>query len=341
VNLNNKWGSLLLKNNTVFVIGAGASKEYDLPVGTELAIAISDKLDVRFDDFGQKPISGDIDLFRNVSKDRDAGATQQAGWLIRDGIILANSIDDFLDVHRHDEEVVRYGKAAIVKCILEAERSSKLHYDQSKPGASINFRGCADTWLVKLMRRLASKIPHSDRAKLFDKCGFVVFNYDRCIEHFFINALQRLYNIGLDEAQQIVRSAKIYHAYGDVGTPSSVPFGTSRIDYCRVGASSIKTYTETVESDHIRELIISAEQIVFLGMAYHEQNLRILAKPDTLQIKSIIGTAYHRSASDVKEITNQIAAWAGPDYRNTQRNHIQLANDFPANRIFDDYSTTL
>jgi hypothetical protein len=261
-------GWVLLKKNTVFVIGAGASKEFGLPVGTELAIAISEKLDIRFDDFGRKPVSGDLDLFRNVSNGKDAGTTQQAAWLIRDGIILANSIDDFLHVHRHDEDVVRYGKAAIVKCILEAERSSKLHYDQTKLGASINFRGCADTWLVKLMRRLGSQLPHSDRAKLFDKCAFVVFNYDRCIEYFFVNALQRFYRIGLDEAQQIVASAKIYHAYGSTGQIAAVPFGVNRTDYCGIGASSIKTYTETVQTDHIQEVILNAQQIVFLGMAF-------------------------------------------------------------------------
>jgi len=335
----------LLKKNTVFVIGAGASHEFGLPVGTELAIAISEKLDVRFDDFGQKSVSGDLDLFRNVSNGRDAGVMQQAAWLIRDGIILANSIDDFLHVHRHDEEVVQYGKAAIVKCILEAERSSKLHYDQSQPGASINFRGCADTWLVKLMRRLDSQLPHSDRAKLFDKCAFVVFNYDRCIEYFFINALQRFYRIGLDEAQQIVASAKIYHAYGSTGqiaaVSPSVPFGASRTDYCGIGTSSIKTYTETVQTDHIQEVIFNAQQIVFLGMAYHDQNLQLLAKPNTLEIKTVIGTAYGRSAGDVEDITNQIAAWGKPDFQSTLRKHIRLNNDVPATKIFDDYSRSL
>jgi len=131
----------VLKQNTVFVVGAGASNEFSLPIGTELALTISEKLNVRFDDFRTKINSGDKDLFENVARGRDVTATQRAAWLIRDGIILANSIDDFLHVHRHDEEVVRYGKAAIVKCILEAERSSKLHYGQSRPGASINFRG--------------------------------------------------------------------------------------------------------------------------------------------------------------------------------------------------------
>jgi len=332
----------VLKQNTVFVVGAGASKEFGLPVGTDLAIAISDKLNVRFDDFGEKVISGDQDLFQNVARGREARATQQAAWLIRDGIILANSIDDFLHVHRHDEEVVRYGKAAIVKCILEAERSSRLHYDHSQQGASINFRGCADTWLVKLMRRLGSQLPHSDRAKLFDKCGFVVFNYDRCIEYFFVNALQRFYRIGLNGAQQIVAGAKIYHAYGSTGhiaVSPSVQFGADRIDYCGIGTSSIKTYTETVESDHIQKLIFDAQQIVFLGMAYHDQNLEILAKPNTLQVKSIVGTTYGRSASDVTAIYEQLTAWVEPKYRD--KSFIQLHNNCLATQIFDDYSRTL
>ena len=190
------------------------------------------------------------------------------------------------------------------------------------------------------MRRLDSQLPHSDRAKLFDKCAFVVFNYDRCIEY-FINALQRFYRIGLDEAQQIVASAKIYHAYGSTGQIAAVPFGVSRIDYCGIGASSIKTYTETVQTDHIQEVIFNAQQIVFLGMAYHDQNLQLLAKPDTFEIKSVIGTAYGRSAGDVEDITNQIAAWGKPDFQSTLRKHIQLDNDVPATKIFDDYSRSL
>jgi hypothetical protein len=115
-----------------------------------LAIAISDKLNVRFDDFGEKLVSGDLDLFRNVSSGRDATVTQKAAWLIRDGIILANSIDDFLDVHQHDEEVVRYGKAAIVKCILEAERSSKIELRSIPTGGLDQLQG--------LCRYVASKI---------------------------------------------------------------------------------------------------------------------------------------------------------------------------------------
>lgn len=43
--------------NTVFVIGAGASKEANLPTGYELKNIISDLLDMRFD--WDKQTSGD------------------------------------------------------------------------------------------------------------------------------------------------------------------------------------------------------------------------------------------------------------------------------------------
>jgi hypothetical protein len=335
----------VLKNETVFVVGAGASKEFGFPVGAELAIRISEKLNVLFDDWGQRITAGDASLFQNVARGRDARATQKAAWLIRDGIILANSIDDFLDIHRHDEEVVRYGKAAVVKCILEAERSSKLFFEQSHSRTSIDFKASADTWLVKLMRLLGKQLPKADRKKIFEKCTFVVFNYDRSIEHFFVHALQRVYDIDLNEALDIVGGAKIFHAYGATGQfgsgPRSVPFGAEGVNHCEIGSTSIKTYTETVESDQIREAIATAQSIIFLGLAYHDQNLRLLCEDDKLQIKDILGTALYRSDTDIAAIQAQIAQWAEPKYKSTLLKHIRVANKFTASQMFDDYSKFL
>jgi hypothetical protein len=229
----------MLKQNSVFVVGAGASKEFGLPVGAELAIKISEKLDIVFDRYGRSIVSGDKDLFDNVTKShgQELSQYQKAAWLIRDGIILAHSIDDFLDVHRHNERVVNYGKAAIAQCVLEAERASRLFFDryaeQLQPGSpTINFRNCADTWLVGLMKLLVRGTPHAERARIFDRCTFVIFNYDRCVEHFFIQALQRSYDITSDEAIDILARAKIYHPYGLAGelgdattTGGMVPFG--------------------------------------------------------------------------------------------------------------------
>lgn len=332
----------MLKNETVFVVGAGASKEFGFPVGTELALKISEKLNVLFDDWGQRVIAGDANLFHNVAHGRDARVVQKAAWLIRDGIILANSIDDFLDIHRHDEEVVRYGKAAIAKCILEAERKSKLFFEPSHARTSIDFAAAADTWLVKLMRLLGRQRPKAERKKIFDRCTFVVFNYDRAIEHFFVHALQRVYDVQLNEALDIVGSANIFHAYGATGSLSgdrtSVSFGAEQVNHCYIGSEAIKTYTESVESTQIREAIAKAQSIVFLGMAYHDQNLRLLCDDDTLEIKEILGTALYRSDSDIAAVQAQLAGWAQPKYKSTLLKHVRIGNKISASQIFDDYS---
>lgn len=346
----------MLKQQTVFVVGAGASKEFGLPVGAELAIKISEKLDVVFDRFGQEIISGDGDLFRNVTRmhKQDLLQYQKAAWLIRDGIILAHSIDDFLDVHQHNERLVNYGKAAIAKCVLEAERTSTLFFDryaqQIKPGPrTINFRNCADTWLVGLMRLLVRGTPHAARAKIFDRCTFVIFNYDRCVEHFFIQALQRSYDITSDEAIDIVANAKIYHPYGLAGelgdattTGGMVSFGAEQVDFYDIGKRMIKTYTESVDSKQIKDGIIASEQIVFLGFAYHDQNMRLLADDKSLDKKTFIGTAFKMSSSDISAIKHQIDAWEGRtrDALPPHFFHIDI-NSSTAADIFSNYSKSL
>jgi hypothetical protein len=330
----------MLQRKTVFVIGAGASQEFNLPVGTVLAEKISKKLDVKFDHW--KQTTGDSELFDSIRQafHQEAKEYQKAGWLIRDGIILANSIDDFLHVHRHDARVVAMGKAAIAKCILEAERSSKLHYSMRDEQSTINFAACADTWLVKLMRLLGRGVAHADRGTIFDRCAFIVFNYDRCIEHFFIHALSRFYNIDQAESKEIVSKAIIYHPYGTPGALKDVPFGSDRSDWARL-ATAIKTYTETVEASEIRQAISDAAQFVFLGFAYHDQNMSLLAEKASLDPKSIIGTAYQRSESDVKVITTQAANWIKPPYRNLMLKNFQIRNDLTASTALDYFSKSL
>jgi len=346
----------MLKRNTVFVVGAGASKEFGLPAGNELAIRISEKLNVLFNEFGTNIISGDKELFYGVTRShgQELSQYQKAAWLIRDGIILAHSIDDFLDVHQLNQRVVEYGKAAIAKCILEAERNSKLFFDRSaheQPGPpTINFRNCADTWLVGLMRLLVRGTPHAQRAQIFDRCTFVVFNYDRCIEHFFSEALHRSYDINSHEAADIVARAKIYHPYGlagDLGdaltTRATVPFGANQVNWYDLGKTMLKTYTESVDSVQIKNAVQQAETIMFLGFAYHDQNMRLLANDKSLNKKTFIGTAFKMSDSDISVVKSQIDKWQdrAPSIRPPDYIHININGDLTASAVFDHYSKSL
>jgi hypothetical protein len=334
----------MLRKNTVFIVGAGASHEFNLPVGVDLAKTISTKLDIKVrNPYSESHYtSGDHDLFNSVRRSfpQQDNLYQEAGWRIRDAVILASSIDDFLHVHRYDTRVVNFGKAAIIKCILEAERSSKLHFSITNSQSTIRFGECADTWLVKLMRLLVRDRSQADRALFFDQCAFVIFNYDRCIEHFFVHALSKFYSIPLEEAAEIVASATFYHPYGMPGLLNKVPFGTERADWAKL-ASEIKTYTETVDAGDIKQAVRGAGQVVFLGFAYHDQNMGLLADDSSLQTKTVVGTAYKRSDSDVQTIKAQIAGWGMPNSAMHANADFAIRNDLTASDIFDYFSKSL
>jgi hypothetical protein len=184
----------LFKKQTLFVVGAGASVEFDLPLGRKLASMIKVKMDIRFEDGMRQIGTGDFDLYSQLTRQiqSDARELQEAAWLIRDGIGLAQSIDDFLDLHRTNQYVHRYGKGAIVKTILEAERQSKLYFAGPAMDEYFDPEKCVDTWLVKFLHLLGRGVPKENIHQIFDRVSFIVFNYDRCIEHFFHHALQKL-----------------------------------------------------------------------------------------------------------------------------------------------------
>jgi len=147
----------MFKRKTLFVLGAGASAEVGLPVGTALAKTIGKKLDIRFESYTRFIGQGDRDLYESVTRGRsDRIGLQHAGLRIRDGIELAQSIDDFLDLHRSDKLMTIYGKAAIVRSILDAEGKSDLYYNPFGDSGRKRFDASivANTWFVKFMRML-------------------------------------------------------------------------------------------------------------------------------------------------------------------------------------------
>jgi hypothetical protein len=60
----------MFKRKTLFIVGAGASAEFGLPVGSGLAAKIAHMMDVRFE-FGYRPIGeGDMDLYEQLTNGR-------------------------------------------------------------------------------------------------------------------------------------------------------------------------------------------------------------------------------------------------------------------------------
>ena len=115
--------------NTVFVIGAGASKEANLPTGNELKSKIATLLGMV-----QKGGEDIVEALR-ISTLNDGSADikpyLEAARHIKDALPLAISIDNFIDAHRNNNKIALCGKLAITLSILDAERRSLLNFKKT------------------------------------------------------------------------------------------------------------------------------------------------------------------------------------------------------------------
>jgi hypothetical protein len=274
----------MFNRKTLFVLGAGAGFDIDMPIGRTLAEDIAKRASISIDHgrLGKGTVDEDLALSFFERGDPKDHEYVKAFRLIQNGVLLANSIDDFLNIHEGSPEVVTVGKAAIVRSILHAERRCKLYADPSNIYNKLDVANIRDAWFVKFMQVLGPGLKVHEVEGVLSDVSFINFNYDRCLEYFFRHALQLMYGIEPKQSAAIVATANIIHPYGSVGSLETVPFGG--VDHFRMNyrelSKAIKTYTERIEEpavlENMQTAIRDAQCIVFLGFAYHKQNMALL-----------------------------------------------------------------
>lgn len=185
--------------------------------------------------------------------------------------------------------------------------------------------------------------------------SFIIFNYDRCIEHFLINALSLVYTMPLEDAASIVSDLNIIHPYGTVGdlpllsSNSPVPYGplrgSDKFDYT-ILAERIKTYTEQIggaeETNAIRNEMRRAECIVFLGFGYHEQNLALLDPGEQLKSIPVFGTAHGFSGHNCQVVPQKIERmFQQPPPRVISYSPVVIDQHATCAQLFDNYAQSL
>lgn len=315
----------MFKSKTVFVLGAGASNELDVPVGNELTRNIADllNLDIVFNEVkkGDPAIYWTLqDMVNNDLEGKWHDNTLiQSSHHISGAMELAPSIDTFLETFALDEERRILGKLGIARAILLAERGSKLQPTNNRT-QPFRMKRVTDTWYVSLAQLLFTGVAAGNVSEVFHNTSFVVFNYDRCLQVFLVRALVVYFQLTEEQAEQIVKRAKILHPYGNLGSifhgeRDRLPFGADTHELA-AAADRIKLYTESVQENDviggIRTAIQEAETIVFLGFAFHEQNMYVLSPPapkteKQSAVRRVLATTYGVSDPDVKLIRAQIA----------------------------------
>ncbi len=261
----------MITKPTTFVLGAGASEPYGFPTGGSLVSSIAR---------GEVQVPAHSDFFMV----RDPGRALNYGYELsefRDALREFNdgSIDEFLRTRPVYSEV---GKIHIASALCAKEDPAQFH--GGGPGRH---------WLKHLWQ--AMKAPPDQFSR--NRVAFVVFNYDRAVEHFFTRALVSSYGLASnDDAWRAVSGLRIVHPHGLLGTyqpPVSAGrsgYADGRQTYSNQGitfdlvhhaAKRIRLFWEDTDDKEARELRLDAafeecEQIVFLGFGFHRSNLAFL-----------------------------------------------------------------
>jgi hypothetical protein len=202
---------------------------------------------------------------------------------------------------------------------------------------------------------LTENCQKNELTERFKSLTLIVFNYDRCIEHFIYHALQEYYNISADESAELVKNINIYHPYGKVGnlpwenSDRKIAFGAEPNHQQLLELSQkIKTFTEGTDPAEseiiaIRNHMSLANKVVFLGFAFHKLNMALITPTSFDHTNSTLkcfATAYGVSDSDKAVIEGQIKGLyqSNASYQNEIK--VNMAN-LTCGKFFADYSRSL
>ncbi len=324
----------MLKDKTLFVVGAGASADYGLPVGKELQQKILNLLKT----FPGDPLSAEgraENALHHFAGQTNRSISQLLGKAreVAGALAQASSIDSYIENHQHDEDIALLGKLGIAACLLDSEARCPLYLQPTQTSGALHYDILSHSWLGQLFQILVEGHNKQTMPAMFEDASFVVFNYDRCIQQYFRHAVSNYFRIPLSEADQIVARCSIYHPYGSLGSDLNgriTPFGgrdrmgTIPAQLLVKVAQGLRTYSEYVEDSAQVQATANAlsevSTVVYLGFAFHRQNVRLLKKIAPTNSSRAIATVFGIPQAAHPVVLQDVAKIQGRDVRQLRPN---------------------
>ena len=320
--------------NTVIVLGAGASFEAGLPLGSQLKAKIASLLTMHADygDVSDRHMKSALFNAAGMSGIPVESIAESARHIV-DAMPLVLSIDNYLDQRRDAPSVALVGKLAIARAILHAEAHSRLTLQGRYHRMPMEDLGA--TWYNEFFQRVCEGCSVRELEKRLEQITMVIFNYDRCFEHFMYHALQRVYpEIGEVGAAGLMARLKVFHPFGVVGRlpwqvtkpgepdlpPTAFGHEAGGIELVNI-SKQIKTFTESMdkaENRRLRTAMLGAGRTMFLGFAYAVLNLKLLYGTGGRlpKYEACYGSAKGISPQDQAQIVREIGDLSGMDAGN-------------------------
>jgi len=292
----------MIKENTLFILGAGASTPYGFPTGNKLRENISKKLGLLINKYINPESSFEDDALFDLLKDLPEFTSSLSRSLA--------SIDLFLSWQNRFEEI---GKIGIILSIIDFEIQSTFR-EESKNVSS--------DWYSHIFRFLTKDITKYDDYKSFEnnKVNFVTFNYDRSLEYLISDSLAAAFNLNMAELQGLMSNIQFHHVYGKVAKLSWQNEDSKVLDYLRPKSAGNYKFSlnfikslmkniyliqerQDINKEIIKSLIKNASKIYVLGFGFLKENMEILDLVSNCNYNShIYCTAIHNNEEENKQI---------------------------------------
>jgi hypothetical protein len=309
----------LYQAKTVFVLGAGASAEAEFPVGTGLLQEIIKMVDLR-GEFGRLD-RGDQVFFEAI-KLLEKTSTLTLKESVRAGRELATaarehpSIDYTINA-LEDDAIALIGKMAISRAILQFEKNSSKFRRPAGPD-SLDVGRFQGTWFDAFKRLAAEEVRRSELDRLFEHVKVINFNYDRSLEEYLPHAIAATYNVPLETARSACSALQTFRPYGQVGRlpwqKGDLPvidFGYNGWEQLLQVGEGIKTFTEQMadgsELAAMQSAVAESDRIVFLGFAFHEQNVALVAQPISKRCQ-VLATVHGMSDDELSVVETTVSS---------------------------------
>jgi hypothetical protein len=253
-----------LNKKTVFILGAGASKPYGFPLGTELKTK----------------------MIENLSGFNCQNALFKTGF-------DKSLVDSF-------NEALRYTYYPTIDIFLEKKKKFRsigayLIAFSLIPMEYENILFPQKDWYAHIYHTINFEYDTPN----INNIVFVSLNYDRSLEHFLfkniqVNCPDELNN----QANLKLENLKIIHAHGSLGRYPLINYGgdPNNLELLQNAAERIRITSDKLEDSvdfiEAQTAINEALNLVFIGFGYDPTTLKLLTKGMDLTKKRILGTIY-------------------------------------------------
>ena len=291
----------MITTPTTFVIGAGASKDYGLPISSGL----------RAEAHGLRPRHSVYHLILSAELCTPDKLNAILDDLRNQG---TQSIDEFLFARRHDKTTMDVGRVLIA--LLLARRLPDVKLPDSLGTKTMDWLG----YIINKMCYRAQNCKEFIQGNT--EVRFVTFNFDSIIEDRLKKAILNLYR-GNPEGQ--LREAvdaicnQIIHVHGKLPPLPSQPlpqefsdpitmtrsFSEEWLTYVSLALSDIRIVTDESDPDTLtdtQQAVRRSKILCFLGFAYADENLAKLDPHYRMNLNEDLDPRYNKSEFVNREI---------------------------------------